>query len=55
MIRVLVALGTVLMIGLEAKAAAIELGMIGRVEMAASPHGAKAKAIAKEIYAVLDR
>ena len=55
MIRSLVALGTALMTGPEAKAAAKALGMVGRVEMMASPHGNKAKNIAKEIYAVMNR
>ena len=55
MIRSLVALGTALLTGPEAKAAAKVLGMVGTVEMMASPHGHKAQNIAKEIYAVLNR
>ena len=55
MIRSLVALGTVLLTGPEAKAAAKVLGMVGKVEMMASPHGEKAKSVAREIYIIINR
>ena len=52
-VRSLVALGTVLLASEEAKKAAKSLFLISKVEMYASPHGDKAKAVAKEIYSIL--
>eukprot|EP00547_Thalassionema_nitzschioides_P016079 CAMPEP_0194233014 /NCGR_PEP_ID=MMETSP0158-20130606/1139_1 /TAXON_ID=33649 /ORGANISM="Thalassionema nitzschioides, Strain L26-B" /LENGTH=752 /DNA_ID=CAMNT_0038965847 /DNA_START=13 /DNA_END=2274 /DNA_ORIENTATION=+ len=53
MFRALSALGTVLLAKPSAKEFANALFLAGKVEMVASPHGDKAKAIAKEIYALL--
>ena len=52
--RALVGLGTALLARLdEGKAAAISLFLVSKVEMHASPHGEKAKAVAREIYQIL--
>jgi phospholipase A-2-activating protein len=51
--RALLALGTLLLARTTAKGAAQSFYLGGMVEMAASPHGEKAKAIAKEVYVLL--
>lgn len=51
--RVLLALGTIALAKEDARAAAKTLYLTTKVEPAASPHGDKAKAVAKEIYAIL--
>jgi phospholipase A-2-activating protein len=54
MARALVALGTVLLADpTTAKEVATTLYLTSKVEMAASPHGDKAKAIAREVYTLL--
>jgi len=53
LVRSLVALGTAAMCSPEAKETAKSLFVVSRVEMAASPHGDLAKAVAKEVYNVL--
>jgi len=51
--RVLIAAGTVALANAAAKETAKEIFMASRVEMSASPHGNVAKAVAKEVYNVL--
>jgi len=51
--RALLALGTIASAKEDARAAAKTLFLTTKVEPAASPHGDKAKAVAKEIYAIL--
>lgn len=51
--RVLIAAGTVAMANPQAKETAKSIFMVSRVEMSASPHGDVAKAVAKEVYQVL--
>jgi phospholipase A-2-activating protein len=51
--RALVALGTSVLASPEAKEVAKQLHSQSRVEMAASPHGDIAKAVAKEVYNAL--
>lgn len=51
--RALVALGTIVLADPGTKEVAKALFIVSRVEMAASPHGDVAKAIAKEVYQVL--
>ncbi|KAG7346202.1 WD-40 repeat-containing protein [Nitzschia inconspicua] len=53
LVRAMIALGTVAMSSPEAKETAKSLFVVSRVEMAASPHGDTAKAVAKEVYTVL--
>jgi phospholipase A-2-activating protein len=53
LVRALVALGTAVLSSPEAKETAKSLFVVSRVEMAASPHGDVAKAVAKEVYNVL--
>lgn len=52
-IRALMALGTIALAKEDARAAAKTLFLTTKVEPAASPHGDKAKAVAKEIYTIL--
>lgn len=52
-VRALLALGTVVLAKQNAREAARSLYLSSKVEPAASPHGDKAKAIAKEIYSIL--
>lgn len=52
-LRTLLALGTIALAKEDAKNAARSLYLTTKVEPAASPHGDKAKAIAKEIYSIL--
>eukprot|EP00934_Nitzschia_sp_Nitz4_P000364 Nitzschia sp. Nitz4//scaffold61_size107673//42780//45119//NITZ4_004232-RA/size107673-processed-gene-0.56-mRNA-1//1//CDS//3329555701//364//frame0 len=52
-IRSLVALGTTVLAVPAVKGLTKELYVVSRVEMAASPHGDVAKAVAKEVYQVL--
>jgi hypothetical protein len=51
--RALLALGTIALAKDDARAAAKTIFLMTKVEPAASPHGDKAKAVAKEIYAIL--
>ena len=51
--RALLALGTITLANEDARAAAKTLFLTTKVEPAASPHGDKAKAVAKEIYTIL--
>lgn len=51
--RALLALGTIVLAKDDARAAAKTLFLTTKVEPAASPHGDKAKAVAKEIYSIL--
>lgn len=53
MTRALLALGTIALAKDDARAAAKTLYLTTKVEPAASPHGDKAKAVAKEIYSIL--
>jgi phospholipase A-2-activating protein len=52
-IRSLLALGTTVLANPEVKEVAKSLYVVSRVEMVASPHGDLAKAVAKEVYHVL--
>ena len=52
-VRSLLALGTVVLAYPEVKQVAKSLYVVSRVEMSASPHGDVAKAVAKEVYHVL--
>ena len=52
-IRTLTALGTVLLASPSSKDVAKTLFVVSVVEMSASPHGDKAKSLAKEVYQVL--
>lgn len=52
-VRALLALGTVVLAKGNAREASRSLYLTTKVEPAASPHGDKAKAIAKEIYSIL--
>lgn len=52
-VRCLVALGTVVLASPESKETAKALFVVSKVELSASPHGDKAKAVAKEVYQVL--
>lgn len=52
-VRALLALGTVVLAKENAREAARSLFLTTKVEPAASPHGDKAKAVAKEIYSIL--
>lgn len=51
--RALIALGTTALVNPVAKETANALFLVSRVEMAASPHGDVAKAVAKEVYNAL--
>lgn len=51
--RALLALGTIALAREDARASAKTLYLTTKVEPAASPHGDKAKAVAKEIYSIL--
>jgi len=51
--RALIAAGTVALANLQAKETAKSIFMVSRVEMSASPHGDVARAVAKEVYQVL--
>ena len=52
-LRALLALGTIALAKQDARVAAQTLFLTTKVEPAASPHGDKAKAVAKEIYTIL--
>lgn len=51
--RVLIAAGTVALANAAGKETTREIFMASRVEMSASPHGDVAKAVAKEVYNIL--
>jgi hypothetical protein len=52
-LRALLALGTIALAKEDAREVAKTLYLTTKVEPAASPHGDKAKAVAKEIYSIL--